>query len=72
VKAWPLAADQFMDDCIAGPVPTLFAEDPAEALASILSNPTRAHSDLQRLMRCFLTPELIDATAATKLIKTPR
>jgi len=55
-----------------GPVPTLFAEVPDEALASILANPTKAHADLQRLVRCFITPELVEASAALKLIKTPR
>jgi hypothetical protein len=40
-----------------------------EALAA---NPMRAHQDLQRAMKVFLMPELIDLEEALNLVKRPR
>ncbi len=70
--SWSLNADLFASDIMLGPVPTLFAEDPEQALASILSDAVRAHADLQRLARCFYTPEMMDPPSALKYLKAPR
>ena len=70
--SWSLNADLFASDIMLGPVPTLFEEDPEQALASILSDAVRAHADLQRLARCFYTPEMLDPPSALKYLKAPR
>ena len=72
LQTWPLAADLFDSDIMKGPVPTLFADAPEEAEAAIRAGPIRAHSDLQRLMRCFFMAESLEPTAALKLLKSPR
>lgn len=70
--SWSLNADLFASDIILGPVPTLFTDDPDQALASILSDAVRAHADLQRLTQCFYTPEMLDPPTALKYLKAPR
>ncbi len=72
LKTWPLTADLFDCDVMKGPVPTLFADAPAEAEAAIRAGPIRAHADLQRLVRSFFMAESLDPAAALKLIKSPR
>ncbi len=72
LQTWPLAAELFDGDILKGPIPTLFADAPEEAEAAIRAAPIRAHSDLQRLMRCFFMAESLDPSAALKLIKAPR
>ncbi len=72
LKTWPLAADLFDCDIMKGPVPTLFADTPDEAEAAITAAPIRAHSDLQRMMRCFFMAESLEPAAALKMLKSPR
>jgi hypothetical protein len=70
--AWPLNAALFNGDDAAGPVPTLFSEEPEAAVGALNDNPHRAHADLQRLARLFFQPELISLEDAGPLIKKPR
>ena len=70
--SWPLNAEMFDSDVMKGPIPTLFAEDPAQALEAIQSGIVRAHADMQKIMRCFFIPESVDPMAALKLFKNPR
>jgi hypothetical protein len=42
-----------------GPVPRLFAANPEEALAALISDEARAFRDLQRIMAKFFVPENI-------------
>jgi hypothetical protein len=69
---WPLNASLFNGDDAAGPVPTLFSEEPEAALEALKENPHRAHADLQRLARLFFQPELISLDESGPLIKKPR
>jgi hypothetical protein len=55
-----------------GPVPRLFATNPAEARGNLASDPARAHKDLQRIMARITINENIPAHAAFELILNPR
>ena len=41
IKSWPLNADMFDGDVMAGPVPTLFAVDEDEAIDAMMENPEK-------------------------------
>lgn len=72
VESWPLSCSLFDGDVLAGPVPTLFAEDEETAREAITADPNKAHADIQRIHRVFLMPEHVDLETATALIKKPR
>jgi hypothetical protein len=46
---WQLTTDYLDGDVLNGPVPCLFAPDPAIAKAAITNDPTKAFKDVQRL-----------------------
>ncbi len=52
-KAWHLHAHLFDGDVAAGPVPLLFAADPAAAGEALLADPAKAHFDLMKVSFVF-------------------
>jgi hypothetical protein len=46
---WDLGAKMFDGVTARGPVPVLFAANPADARVQLDSDPSRAHRDLQRM-----------------------
>jgi hypothetical protein len=69
---WPLEASLFEGDSTAGPVPTLFSEDPEAARSALEANVAKAHQDYQRAAKCFLMPETVNLVDAMAVIKKPR
>lgn len=59
-------------EATAGPVPTLFAEDPVASKESLLSGSDRAHADYQRLVKVFFMPENVTMEEAIGIAKKPR
>ena len=49
----------FEGEHVAGPVPTLFGEDPDTSKLAISANLGKAFTDTQRMMRCFFMPEVV-------------
>ena len=72
IKAWPLEADLFDGDQLAGPVPSLFSEDPDAALVGLLGDSLKCHWDLSKIKRTFFMPETITLTEAVAAAKKPR
>jgi hypothetical protein len=72
VKSWPLASTMWDGDALAGPVPTLFAEDVEASQEAFLDNVAKAHSDLAKLYRAFFMPEHILVDDAADLLRKPR
>jgi uncharacterized protein YccT (UPF0319 family) len=67
-----LEARLFDGDTTAGPVPIFFSEDTEAASEAARANPIKAHHDLQRIMKVFIMPELINLEEAKLLVKKPR
>ena len=72
LKTWPLEADLFDGDLLAGPVPSLYSEDPDSALMGLLGDPLKCHWDLSKISRTFFMPETITITEAVAAVKKPR
>ncbi len=72
LKSWPLEADLFDGDVLAGPVPTLFTANRSSALDALISNPEKAHWDIQRLNRAFFQPEYVPISSAADIVNKPR
>ncbi len=72
VASWPMSCDMFDGDVLAGPVPTLFAEDPDEAVDAITADPGKAHYDISKIHRMFFMPEHVDMETAIAAAKKPR
>ena len=51
VESWPLTAEMWDGEALAGPVPTLFSEDPIGTLDSIKKEPGKLHWDLSKLYK---------------------
>ena len=62
----------FEGDRVAGPVMSLYGEDPVASKGAIDRNPAFAYKDYQRIVRSFLMPELVDADEAMSLVKKPK
>ena len=58
LASWELECPMFEGEHVAGPVPTLFGEDPDTSKLAISANPGKAFTDTQRMMRCFFMPEV--------------
>jgi hypothetical protein len=69
---WDIEAKLFDGELAAGPVPALFSEDEEAAASALASGARKAHQDLQRAMKIFLMPEVVDLDEATALVKKPR
>ncbi len=59
IAEWDLTCNLFDGETALGPVPRLFAANPDEAHAALISDEARAFRDLQRIMAKFLVPENI-------------
>ena len=51
LNSWPAEAALFDGDIMAGPVPSLYGEDPDASLAGITAEPRKAHWDLMKICR---------------------
>ncbi len=59
ISEWDLTCNLFDGETAAGPVPRLFAANPEEALAALITDEARSFRDLQRIMAKFFVPENI-------------
>jgi hypothetical protein len=51
VESWPLSTDMWDGECLAGPLPTLFATDPVLAMDNFNKDLAKAHWDLAKLYK---------------------
>ena len=72
IKYWPLEATLFDGEQLAGPVPSLYSEDPDAAQAAIKREPLKAHWDLNKIAKSFFMVESVTTTEALAVIKKPR
>ena len=59
LASWELECPMFEGEHVAGPVPTLFGEDPDTSKLALSANLGKAFTDTQRMMRCFFMPEVV-------------
>ena len=59
IKSWPLEADLSDGDQLAGPVPSLYSDDPDASLAGITSDPLKSHWNLQKISKSFFMAETV-------------
>jgi len=71
LNSWPVAASMFDGDAAAGPVPTLFSEDPEATLRAILASPARAHHNIQKIAKVFLAGEPSDCQIVQLFRRNP-
>jgi len=69
---WPISASMFDGDVAAGPVPSLFSDDPEATTRAISGNPAKAHHDVQKLAKVFLAGETVRLSDCSALLKKPR
>jgi hypothetical protein len=69
---WQLTADYFDGDALNGPVPRLFAPDPAIAKAAISNDPAKVFKDVQRLHARLFISEHVIADEAWEFVGNPR
>jgi hypothetical protein len=69
---WQLTIDYFDGDVLNGPVPRLFAPDPAVAKAAIANDPAKAFKDVQRLHARLFISEHVIADEAWEFVRNPR
>lgn len=72
LSSWDLRCDLFDGDLLAGPVLTLFGDDPDAIRQAICSDHAKTHWDLQKPNRHFIQPELVPLKAAAAVEKKPR
>jgi hypothetical protein len=72
LACWQLGCALFDGDLAAGPIPTLFSEDPTSTLENIKKGCQKAHHDFQRAAKAFMMPELVSLEEAAQLLKKPR
>lgn len=72
LKAWHLQANLFDGERLAGPVPTLFSEEPEAAALAIAGDALKAHWDLNKISKAFFMPETISIKEALAVLKKPR
>ena len=72
LSAWSLQCDIFDGDTAAGPMPTLFSQEPDVTSQNILGNLAKAHNDLQRLTNVFFLMESVCQENCPALLKKPR
>ena len=70
--SWPVNAHLFNGEAAAGPCPVLFSSNIEAASEAISLNPGRAHTDVMRINRVFLSLESIPMKEALNVIKKPR
>ena len=72
IKSWPLEADLFDGDLLAGPIPSLYSDDPDASLAGLTSDPLKSHWDLQKISKTFFMVEAVTVANAVAMLKKPR
>jgi hypothetical protein len=72
LASWPLSCEMFDVDLIAGPVPTMFAEDPDMTKEALKEDHYRAHFDMAKFLRVFLQPEHVDLGESFEIVNEPR
>jgi hypothetical protein len=72
LREWPIKANMFDGDDVAGPVPLLFATNVDDGTTAVTANPDKAFKDLQRIYSKFFMPENIPASAAMAQLANPR
>ena len=72
IKSWPLEADLFDGDLLAGPIPSLYSDDRDASLAGITSDPLKSHWDLQKILKTFFMAEGVTVANAVAMLKKPR
>jgi hypothetical protein len=69
---WHVSTDYFDGDALNGPVPRLFAPDPAMAKAAISCDTGKAFKDVQRLHSRLFMAEHVSADEAWGFVGNPR
>jgi hypothetical protein len=69
---WQLNVPMFDGDIAAGPIPTLFADEPELSRTALEAGAAKAHHDLQRIAHCFFMPETVSLEDAFQIVKKPR
>ena len=72
LKSWPVNADMFDGELLAGPIPMLFSEDMDSSQANITADPLKSHWDMSKISKCFFMPECLPLKDALAIIKKPR
>lgn len=72
LQAWPLSACLFDGELAAGPVPTLYAEDPEAVIDIIGRDLIKLHSDISKINKIFFAAETLSVGEAAALLKKPR
>jgi len=62
----------FDGEFLAGPVPTLFCDNPDSSGAALAKDPIKAHWDVARIHKCIISPELISLEDSPAFLKKPR
>jgi len=62
----------FDGEAAAGPVPSLFSEDPEASLRAIKANLAKTHHDIQKLAKVFAAGETIRLPDCPAFLKKPR
>ena len=62
----------FDGEAAAGPVPTLFSEDPEASIRAIKANLPKAHHDMQKLAKIFMAGETVRLSDCQAILKKPR
>ncbi len=69
---WDLTCDYFDGDWLNGPVPRLFALDPAAAKAALNLDPNKAFKDIQRIHARMAVSEHVSPEDAWDFVGNPR
>jgi len=69
---WNIEANMWDGEILAGPVPTFYAENAAEARAAFMADQIKGHADILKMERIFFMPEVIGLEEALALVKKPR
>jgi hypothetical protein len=69
---WPLEAALFDGDAAAGPIPTIFTEDPEATRSALETGAAKAHHDLQRVAKALFMPEMINFKESLSIVRKPR
>jgi hypothetical protein len=51
VHSWPLSTEMWDGEVLAGPIPTLFSEDPISTMEAIKKETAKLHWDLSKLYK---------------------
>jgi hypothetical protein len=69
---WQLTCDYFDGDWLNGPVPCLFAPDPATAKTALDSDPSKAFKDIQQIHSRIYISEHVTPEEAWEYMGNPR